>query len=70
MTVDEMLTRVQFVIDHQGRTTGVFLPVEAWQALLTWLEELEDVEDRQLLRERLPEGRFSEAPGLLRWDEI
>ena len=70
MTTDEALTKVQFVVDHHGQTTGVFLPVETWQALLAWLEELEDAEDRRLLRERLPAGRLSEAPGMLRWEDI
>ncbi len=70
MTVDETLARVQFVVDQRGQTTGVFLPIETWQALLAWLEELENKEDQRLLRERLPVGRFSEAPGMFRWDKV
>jgi hypothetical protein len=70
MTVDETLCRVQFVVDQQGQTTGVFLPIEIWQALLAWLEEMENKEDQRLLRERLPEGRFSEAPGMFRWNKV
>ena len=70
MTVDEMLSRVQFVVDQQGQTTGVLLSIEIWQALLVWLEELENKEDKRLLRERLPAGRFSEAPGMFRWDKV
>jgi hypothetical protein len=70
MTVNEVLAGAQFVVDQQGQTTGVFLPVKTWQILLAWLEKLEDDEDRQLLRERLPQGRFSEASGMLRWDEV
>ncbi len=46
------------------------VPVVAWQALVTWLQQLEDGEDRHLLRERLPEGRFSESPDLLTWDVV
>lgn len=68
--VDEMLKNVQFMVDRQGQTTGVFLPLATWEALLAWLEELEDAEDKRLLRERLSPGRLSEAPDMLRWDEI
>ena len=70
MIVDETLSRVQFVVDQQGQTTGVLLSIEIWQALLVWLEELENKEDKRLLRERLPAGRFSEAPGMFRWDKM
>jgi hypothetical protein len=70
VSVNEVLAGAQFVVDQQGQTTGVFLPAKTWQILLAWLEKLEDDEDRQLLRERLPQGRFSEAPGMLRWDEV
>lgn len=68
--VDEILENAQFMVDQRGQTTGVFLPLATWEALLTWLEELEDAEDRSLLRERLSSGRLSEAPEMLRWDEI
>jgi hypothetical protein len=64
------LAQVQFVVDQHGQTTGVFLPIEIWQILLAWLEKLEDDEDRQLLTERLPKGRLSETPEMLRWDEV
>jgi hypothetical protein len=67
---DVLLNQIQFVVDQHGQTTGVMVPVTAWQALVTWLRQLEDGEDRHLLRERLPGGRFSEAPDLFAWDTI
>ena len=50
MTVAEVLRSVQFVVGQDGRQTGVFLDMAAWKALMDWLE---DVEDAQIVRERL-----------------
>ena len=35
---------LQFIHDTQGNTTGVFIPIEEWQALKTKYSDLQDEE--------------------------
>lgn len=35
---------LQFIHDNQGNTTGVFIPIEEWQALKTKYSDLQDEE--------------------------
>jgi predicted DNA-binding protein len=62
----KLLESVRFVVDSQGKKAAVQLDLNAWEALLAYLEE---VEDRRLVREklnRLPRG--PEQSGAMPWD--
>ncbi|MGP8214998.1 MAG: hypothetical protein ACLQQ4_05495 [Bacteroidia bacterium] len=39
---------LQFIHDNKGNTTGVFLPIEEWQALKTKYSELQKEEAKNL----------------------
>ena len=43
MTVTEILRSVRFVVDLQGKPTAAMLDIEAWQELMTWIKDVEDV---------------------------
>lgn len=67
-TVAEALQSVQFVVGQDGRQTGVYLDATGWEALLDWLE---DLEDRALVQSVLPRLRMGpKKAGALRWDEV
>ena len=51
MSVFEMLQHVQFLVDVSGKKKGVVLDYAVWEALLTALEEIEDANEIQHLRE-------------------
>ncbi len=62
------LQDVQFIVDREGQQTGVFLSLDDWEALLDWLE---DLEDRALVRSILP--RLRQGPdraGALPWARV
>jgi hypothetical protein len=66
--VADVLQSVQFVVGRDGQQTGVFLDMAGWEALLDWLE---DLEDRALVQSMLPRLRLGpETAGALRWEEI
>ena len=66
--VVDALQSLQFVVGGDGQQTGVFLKMAGWDALLDWLE---DVEDRALVRSVLPRLRQGpEKAGALRWEEV
>jgi predicted DNA-binding protein len=46
----KLLENIQFVFDRQGKQAAVQLDLNAWNALLTYLEEMED---RALIKEKL-----------------
>jgi hypothetical protein len=63
----KLLENVRFVVDSQGNKAAVQIDLKAWEALLAYLEE---VEDRELIREsinRLQSG--PEKSGAVAWDE-
>ena len=65
MSVAELLQAVQFVVKPDGRPAAVQMDMPTWEALLSWLEE---VEDRQLVRNKLESLRRGPgAGGALRW---
>jgi len=68
MNATEMLMAVRFVVDPDGHPTAVQISIEAWNALLGWLEE---ADDRALVRELIPKLRAGpESSGTLNWEEI
>lgn len=69
MTGLEALQSVQYV-NVKGERFAV-LNIEDWEALLEWLETLEDVEiAREAYAELKASGGDRERAGWLRWDEV
>ena len=65
MTVAEILKSMQFVIDREGKPTAALLDMDAWNAFVSILEDMEDVE---LIRERMKTWRSKE--GWTRWEDF
>jgi len=64
----QALESVQFVIGRDGHQSGVFMDSAGWEALLTWLE---DLEDRALVERVLPMLRLGPTKsGAMRWEEV
>lgn len=64
----EALRSVRFVVDKEGQRTAVQFDIDAWEALLDWLEELED---RDVVRAVLPSLRQGpDKAGALHWKDI
>ena len=58
MTVKEILESVRFVVDLQGNPSAAVVDMPTWEALLDVLEEVEDLE---IVRERLVRWRSKEG---------
>jgi len=56
---------MQFVIDREGKPTAALLDMDAWNAFVSMLEDMEDVE---LIRERMKTWRSKE--GWTRWEDF
>jgi len=65
MTVTDVLRSAHFVVDQDGKPTAVVLDIGVWEALL---EALEDIEDVELIRDRLKNWRTKQ--GWTRWEEF
>ncbi len=65
MTVAEILQSVQFIVGQEGKPTAVVLDIQTWEALLSMLEDMEDV---QLVRDRLNNWQTKE--GWTHWEEF
>ena len=71
MTIVDISKSAQFVVDRDGRRIAVLLSIQAWEALIDWIE---DVADTRIASQVLPElhsagGRPQQA-GWLAWDDI
>ncbi len=51
MSVSELLQSVQFLVDTEGNKKAAVLDYKIWEGLVTLLEDLEDAEEIQRLRE-------------------
>lgn len=68
MSAVEMLQSVQYVVYPDGRPAAVQMSMDTWNALLAWLE---DVEDRALVKAVLPKLRQGpQRSGALRWEDV
>jgi predicted DNA-binding protein len=68
MTVAEALASVEFIVDRDGKPRAAVLEIKAWEALMDWLEEMED---RAIVRTALPRLRMGpEKAGALRWEDV
>ncbi len=71
MTVGEALKSVQFVVDDEGQRTAVLLDIQAWEALIDWIETVADTKvAEQVLAELQQAGGRPEKAGWLAWDDI
>jgi hypothetical protein len=65
MTIPEIVTKVRYVTDSDGKKTDVLVPLTTWEALLaSWKqlsEMLEDQEDRAILQEWLDKRTTGKA---------
>jgi hypothetical protein len=69
-SLSQALAEVEFVVNQQGETKGVFVPVAVWEAMLTALEDVEDLAiARDFLRRRAA-ARSPEEMGLQRWEDV
>ena len=68
MTVSEALASVEFIVGRDGKPRAAVLDMAAWEALIDWLEE---IEDRAIVRAALPRLRMGpEKAGALRWEDV
>ena len=65
MTATEVLKSAHFLVDQEGKPTAVVLDIAVWDAFLA---ALEDVEDSELVRERLKDWRTKQ--GWTRWEDF
>ena len=71
MTVVEALQSVQFVVDSQGKRKAVLLNIQAWEALIGWIEDVADTKIAfQALSELQEAGGRPQQAGWLDWNEI
>lgn len=71
MAVLDMSKSVQFVIDSEGRHTAVLLTIQAWEALVNWIEDAIDVKIAiQALSELHKAGGRPKQAGWLAWDDV
>jgi len=67
MVTPELKT-VRYVIDQRGRKSAVQVDIKTWQALLAYLE---DLEDRALVHDKLTQLlKGPQSSGALSWQEI
>jgi accessory colonization factor AcfC len=56
---------MQFVVDQDGKPTAALLDMSVWEAFVSMLEDIEDVE---LIRKRMKNWRDKE--GWTRWEDF
>jgi hypothetical protein len=63
-----LLENVKYVVDGEGKKAAVQVDVKAWDALLTYLE---DLEDQALIKDKLDQLRKGPAKsGALSWQDV
>jgi hypothetical protein len=65
MTVAEILQSVRFIVDQEGKPTAAVLDISAWEIFCSILEDMEDTE---LVKERLKNWQTKE--GWTRWEDF
>ena len=69
-SLSQALADVEFVVNQRGETKGVFVPVAVWEAVLSALEDIEDLAvARDFLRQRAT-ARSPEEMGFERWEDV
>lgn len=66
--LNEVMLSARYLTDHVGDRTDVVLPLDVWENLLEWLENLDD---RKIIQEWLPRLKVGPvASGAVKWDNI
>ena len=65
MSVTDILKSIQFVVDQEGKPTAALLDIGAWEAFVSMLE---DIEDTELVQQRL--GRWRAKEGWSFWEDF
>lgn len=65
MTINDVLQSVRFVVDRAGKPTAAVVDMAAWES---FVQALEEVEDHQLVRQRLVGWPSKE--GWTRWEDF
>ena len=68
--LSQVLAAVEFVVNRQGETKGVFLPLAAWEAVLDALEDTEDLAAAKGYLTRRAKARSLKEMGLLHWEDV
>jgi hypothetical protein len=68
MKVSEALASVEFIVGRDGMPRAAVLDMAAWEALIDWLEDMEDLAIVQAALPRLRMG--PEKAGILRWEDV
>jgi predicted DNA-binding protein len=68
MKVSEALASVEFIVGRDGKPRAAVLDMAAWEALIDWLEDMEDLAIVQAALPRLRMG--PEKAGMLRWEDV
>jgi len=70
MTVAEALASVEFIVGQDGKPRAAVLDMAAWEALMAWLEDSEDLGLAMDYVARRKEAASPEAMGLVAWEEV
>lgn len=62
------LKTVRVLVDQNGQPSDVQISIEEWEALLAWIEDLEDRALVKSMANKLDQG--PEASGALRWEDV
>ena len=66
MSSEEIAAGIRFVVDAEGQVTSVVLTPELWRRVV---EQIEDAEDRKLLKELGP--KLARGPeGAIKWADV
>jgi len=70
MTVTEALASVEFIVGRDGKPRAAVLDIAAWEALMAWLEDAEDLSLALDYVARRKAAASPEAMGLVPWEEV
>jgi hypothetical protein len=70
MTVAEALASVEFIVGRDGKPRAAVLDMAAWEALIDWLEDAEDLGLAMDYLARRRAAASPEAMGLVPWEEV
>ena len=70
MTVSEALASVEFIVGRDGKPRAAVLDMAAWEALMDWLEDAEDLGLAMDYLARRRAAASPEAMGLVPWEEV